>query len=69
MGGLGKHWSNRDEEDDYNFNLFSRYNNDDFEEKTDTSKRKLSNEEIVKILKSRSKKDLDLILSKLNEKN
>ena len=31
-------------------------------------KKKLSNKEIVKILKSRSKKDIDLILKELNDK-
>lgn len=60
MGGLGKHWKSDDFDD---FNLFSRYNNDDFDEEPS---KKLSVEEIVKSLKHMSKKELDLIKKELD---
>ena len=70
MAMFGHHWL-EDDYDDYDGGILSRkYKNDDFEypNEIEKPKHKLSNQEIIKILKSRSKKDLNLILKGLDDK-
>ena len=72
--GFIKHFSDdfdypKNDENNYDSSLFSKWKNkkEEFYQEVEKPLRKLSIDEIVKILKSRSKKELNLILNKLND--